>query len=103
MKYKEYDIRLVKSHYASDGNLAVAMLDTEDDSIVNVITVNLDESSACEKDHAYIDTNNNGLELIDWLERNNIAKTTGYAAVSGYCIYPEVKFNSEVLEQMEER
>ena len=55
------------------------------------ITVNLPEcnrSAGCQ----FIDINNNGIPIIDWLEENNFGKRTGKFGASGFCKYPEFDF-----------
>lgn len=61
------------------------------------LTVNLAESCRCKSNCAYIDTNNNGNEIIRWLEENNLGELTGRIAASGWCFYPEFEFNMEEL------
>lgn len=55
------------------------------------VTVNLPEcnrSSGCQ----FIDTNNNDVSIIDWLEENNFGKRTGKFGESGFCKYQEFDF-----------
>lgn len=55
------------------------------------ITVNLPDcqrSAGCQ----FIDTNNNGDEIVDWLEENGFGKRTGNFETSGFCTYPEFNF-----------
>lgn len=52
-----------------------------------VITVNLpgvERNAGCQ----FIDTNNNGEEILDWLILYGLCVPTGRYAVSGYCKYP---------------
>ena len=56
-----------------------------------VITVNLpgaERGAGCQ----FIDTNNNGEEVLDWLMLYGLCTPTGKYAVSGFCKYPEVDF-----------
>lgn len=48
----------------------------------------------------FIDTNNNELSIVDWLEENGFGKRTGNFGQSGFCTYPE--FNFYVGEQFME-
>lgn len=55
------------------------------------LTVNLPDgkrNAGCQ----YIDTNNNGSEVLDWLEENEFGKRTGNLTESGFCSYPEFNF-----------
>ncbi len=55
------------------------------------VTVNLPDCNrraGCQ----FIDTNNNGEDILDWLEENGFGKRTGNCGRSGYCAYPEFNF-----------
>ena len=55
------------------------------------VTVNLPDckrGTGCQ----FIDTNNNGNNILDWLEENNFGKRTGRFGESGFCEYPEFDF-----------
>lgn len=54
------------------------------------VTVNLDSerSAGCQ----FIDTNNNGDQILDWLEENKFGERTGRTGKSGFCTYPEFNF-----------
>lgn len=55
------------------------------------VTVNIpDERSGAGRQ--FIDTNNNGDEIIPWLEENGFGHLTGHRAQPGYCTYPEFDF-----------
>lgn len=81
------------NNYSNNGNLYVGLITTEDGYPApwQNLTVNLGIS--CEPDCAFIDTNNNGEEIIDWLIENNLGKPTGRIKASGWCVYPEFRFN----------
>ena len=87
------------ANYADNGTLYVGLLTNEDGYTTpwQNLTVNLEESSRCKKNCAYIDTNNNGNEIMHWLEDNNLGEPTGRIAASGWCFYPEFEFNMEEL------
>jgi hypothetical protein len=56
-----------------------------------VVTVNLpgcDRRAGCQ----FVDTNNNGDDILDWLESNGFGKRTGNYGRSGFCAYPEFNF-----------
>lgn len=84
-----------------EGNLAVLLNCWEDGEPEpwNTLTVNLDlvRPLHC----AYIDTNNNGEEILEWIRRNNLAEPTGNSGRSGYCVYPEYRFHEEVLMELD--
>lgn len=67
-----------------------------------VITVNLpdmERNAGCQ----FIDTNNNGEAVLDWLVLYELGVPTGRYAASGHCMYPEVDFyRSERFMQQKE-
>lgn len=87
------------ANYATNATLYVGLITNEEGypEPWQNLTVNLAESSRCKPNCAYIDTNNNGNEIIDWLEENGLGEETGRIAFSGWCMYPEFEFNMEAL------
>lgn len=98
-KYGEnHNITFELANYLENKNLYVGML-VHHNCIEpwQNLTVNL--SVKCKPNCAYIDTNNNGNEIIDWLEQNGLGFATGNLMPSGWCVYPEFQFNMEALMQ----
>lgn len=95
---EEYKIWLEKNTYKWGGrnNLAIQAF-LEGGEPFAMITTNLPEEQLTNPDTcAYIDVNNlKGIE--DFLIENAIAVPTNNIGFSGYCIYPEYKFNLENL------
>ena len=85
------------ANYAENGNLYVGLMTNEEGWAEpwQNLTVNL--SVKCADDCAFIDTNNNGDDIITWLVSNNLGKPTGKTRASGWCYYPEFKFNMEEI------
>ena len=100
---KVHDISFRLATYSENGNLYVGMI-SHDEGYAEPwsdLTVNL--SVKCKPNCAYIDTNNNGEEIIDWLCSYGLATETGMMKISGWCIYPQIEFNMEkLLEYVEE-
>lgn len=48
-----------------------------------------------------IDTNNNGSEILNFLEDNGFAVPTGKVVRSGFCSFPVYRFNEAVLEKID--
>lgn len=99
-KYGEdHPILFYTDQYSENNNLYVGMVTMEDGypEPWGDLTVNLDMK--CDKNCAFIDTNNNGPEIIKWLLANKIATPTGVRRSSGYCLYTEVEFNMENLRK----
>lgn len=94
---KEHPITFRLDHYADNNNLYVGMVTHEDGYAEpwSDLTVNLDVK--CAEDCAFIDTNNNSDRIVEWLITNRLATLTGGMRSSGFCVYPEMKFNMEEL------
>lgn len=92
---KVYEIKLVANTYANNKRLAVQALTVPDGEPFAIITVNIDYPLSDNKAvTAFIDTNNCGfLNIERFLQDNQIAAPTGWYGESGYCIYPEYKFD----------
>lgn len=95
---EDYYIRLVARNYSYNNRLAVQAYE-EDGTPFAIFTVNIpEETPSGDIDKlAFIDTNN--LPGVDkFLIDNEIAEPTGYCGCSGFCAYPEFKFNLNLLE-----
>lgn len=62
------------------------------------ITVNLPDERLTDETCAFIDTNNAPF-LPSFLEENGLAKPTGMHGFSGWCAYPEYRFDMEAIEK----
>ena len=84
-------------NYVVDKNLYVSLLYDEGGCLIpwSNLTVNL--GIKCADNCAFIDTNNNGNDIITWLEENGLGKLTGRTGESGWCLYPEFEFNMDEL------
>lgn len=93
----DHPITFELATYADNGNLYVGMITHEDGYAEpwSNLTVNL--GVKLEPNIAFIDTNNNGWEIIDWLVKNKLGEPTKLEMISGYCTYPEFQFNMEEL------
>ena len=90
-------------HYADNGNLYVGMITWEEgwEEPWSDLTVNL--GVKCADNCAFIDTNNNGENIVEWLIANNLATLTENIRASGWCVYPEMRFNMpELLKYTED-
>ena len=96
---EEYQLILYKRRYGYTGRLAVTAETVKHEPFTNITTCipNCDLSSDDEA-LAFLDTNNNpGIDK--WLVANKIAVPTGKVVESGYCKYPEFRFNLDLLEE----
>lgn len=97
---KNYDITFKLDRYASGGGLAILM---EANSRLGpmpyaVLTVNLEDYPTY-GNRAYVDTNNLGDEILQWIEDNNLGQPTGEIGYSGFCVYPEYEFNLDEINK----
>ena len=84
----------------TNGRLAVEMLEVVDSWVEpwSMLTVNVPDTELSDKNCAFIDTNNNGNDIVFWLMENGLGSPTARWAYSGFCSYPEFRFNMELLE-----
>lgn len=100
---KAYEVVLAKTKYVENNALAIAMFTWNNKhkyfEFWDTITVNLSMNMVSEN-YAFINTNDNGKEIIDWLIDNKLGFPTYRECRSGYCSYPEFMFNVDVLKEM---
>ncbi len=93
---KTYNVTPHITGYCDNDSLAIQLLCDNYEPFATP-TVNLDESSNCEKDCAFVDTNN-----CPWagmfIRENKLGTPTGRYGHSGFCTYPEYRFNLEELK-----
>lgn len=96
---KDHQITFEIHKYAENDNLAIQMLCWDDGypEPWSMLTVNL--SKKCKPNRAFIDTNNNGDQIMSWLVANNLGKFTGRMDFSGFCVYEEFEFNMDELKK----
>ena len=93
-------LALLRGQYVR-GNLALVLRDQDDLSPYATLTVNLGTGDGLEPYQAYVDTNNLGSDIIDWIEENEIGTPTGKRKKSGFCVYPLVEFNKTLVDSLE--
>ena len=100
IKYgKVHPMTFETTYYPNNGNLYVGLITHEagyPEPWQN-LTVNL--GIKCAANCAFIDTNNNGSEIIEWLITHKLGRLTGRMEASGFCVFPEFKFNMKMLEK----
>lgn len=96
---KDHPVTFVTNKYANNGNLYIGLITHEEGypEPWSDLTVNL--GVKCEEHCAFIDTNNNGNEILDWLFENGFGHMTGDMRASGFALYPEVKFDMEKIKE----
>lgn len=90
---RDNPITFILDNYAENNNLYIGMMTHADGypEPYSDLTVNL--SVKCAKDCAFIDTNNNGCDIVGWLITNKLAILTGNVRGGRFCVYPEMKFD----------
>jgi hypothetical protein len=103
INYEKYGavhpIELQVAKYGYNNSLAIRMITHEAGYAEpwSNLTVNLVDD--LKPDCAFVDTNNNGPEILQWIEENKLGKPTGRMEQSGYCKYPEYKFDLEKIKE----
>lgn len=95
----EYEITLRTNHYANNNNLYIGLDCWEDGFPMPYTDLTVNLYPKCEPNCAFIDINNNGVEIINWLMANKLGKLTGRMCHSGFCQYPEFEFNMEEVQK----
>ena len=96
---KEHPMTFEVHKYADNGNLYIGLITHEEGypEPWQNLTVNL--GVKCKENCAFIDINNNGYEILDWLVDNNLGRILPREKISGFCVYPEFEFNMEMIKQ----
>jgi hypothetical protein len=90
----------VRSKYDYSKTLAV-MANNDDGSPYGVATVYLEgQSENLPRDCAFVDTNN-WPDVVELLEKEGLAEELeDEAGVSGFCVYPAMKFNLDKIREL---
>lgn len=88
--------------YTNNGRLAVALVD-ERYELFTYLTINIQYDLSNNNDGllAFIDTNNEKW-AENYIEKYGLAIKTGFYGLSGYCVYPEYRFNLSKLNEESE-
>ena len=95
-----YDVCFEINRYVFGDRLAVNLWSVGDvcwEPFADV-TVNLPFASIAGDDCGYLDVNNMPC-LADFLTANNLGELTGRTARSGWCEYPEFRFNMDEVKK----
>lgn len=96
---KDHQMTFDLDNYLRNGNLYVGLISHDEGypEPWSDLTVNL--GTKCEANRAFIDVNNNGMDIMNWLVDNKLGRITAREKVSGFCVYPEFEFDMDVLMQ----
>ena len=89
-----YPVRLPGNFY----NPIFIGMDSEEEGLLSVLTVNIGLPGMIDDSYTAIDTNNCPFAEAFLLE-NGIGKKTGRTVRSGYCEYPIYEINKELLKE----
>ena len=98
-RFGKHSIILRVDKYANNGNLAIEMVKVTDVCYEPWSTLTVNLGKKCAPDCAFIDVNNNGEEIVDWLLENKFGVFTNEIEIRGFCIYPKFKFDMDVVRQ----
>ena len=98
MKFQDEEVKLSFGEYSCNKRVALDLIDNAGFTYTRV-TTNLIDEVLSNENCAFIDVNNNGEGIIEWLRHNNLGKFTGAIGFSGFCIYPEFEFDKEIIER----
>ena len=98
MKFQGEEVQLKFGEYSCNNRIALDFIDSAG-YLYTRVTTNLVNEVLSNENCAFIDTNNNGEEVAEWLSQSDLGKFTGALGFSGYCIYPEFEFKKEVVEK----
>ena len=96
----QYEIVFCKDSYANNNRLYIGCNCSDGEPYCD-ITVNLTQDNIPEGNYGFLDTNNGERDLFDLMFEKGWMENTGDFAMSGFCIYPLVKFSDEFLEMIE--
>ena len=96
---KDHKMTFHVGRYQQNGNLYIELLSHDDGYAEPWQNLTVNTKFKCLENCAFIDTNNNGTEIIGWLIDNNLGYLTGCMTGGDFCIYPEFEFNMETLMQ----
>lgn len=96
------DAAFVRDAYANNHRLYVGLYTYDKDDAFwepwSDVTVNLSDESISDENCAFIDVNNNPT-ITSFLEQNGIAVPTYRFGYSGFCSYPEYRFDIDKLDE----
>lgn len=99
---REYNLCIEVCRYEQNGNLALQLYSQDEDywEPFDIMTVNLGEK--CADGFSYVDINN-----CPWapalIEKYNLGEPTDCYEASGFCVYPEYRFDMQEIEKYEYR
>lgn len=85
------------NRYANNNRIAVRLV-CEDGSPYATVSVNLPEQPLPCENSFFVDVNNNGEEILEWLTQNGFGYADCWYGTSGFCVYPAFVLKKEIAE-----
>ena len=95
---EDYNLVPIIHRYASNNTLAIELVIDDTGECFDTLTVNIAGSDSNNEDEAYVDINNCPWALA-FIQDNDLGKPTGMYGFSGYCCYPQYKFDLSKLNE----
>lgn len=86
-----YEVALLKEHYASNNREAIIVIDLSDGDIFSDFTVNIPYANLSDNEYIY-NINNGSKELLKKLQEESLISFTDKTVRSGFVEYPIIKF-----------
>lgn len=100
--FDTYKVSLELDTYLDNKRIAILLIGWENNETeaypFATITVNIPDEAVSDVDCNFVDTNNLPY-ICKFIEENNLGKPTHNLAFSGYCVYPEYKFNLDEIRK----
>ena len=95
-------LKPIVRRYRTNHRLAIELVDADEDETFTYLTVNINFELSNDKDDtlAFVDTNNNHW-AESFIEKYHLGEKTGNYGMSGYCVYPEYRFDLAKLNEEE--
>ena len=94
---EEFELNIYCDRYAMGGGLAMELVETGEQEPFTGLTVNL-KDYPCEENCAFVDVNDFP-EAIGLIEKYKLGESTGRIGISGWCAFPEYRFNMDEIEK----
>lgn len=97
-------------NYQNNGRLALELIEHLADpeygqceEPYGMVTVNIPDEEVTDNDCGFVDVNNLGKGITEFLKKNGLAHPTGMTGFSGYCAYPEFEFDIDRIKEYDAR
>lgn len=96
----ETPVTFEKGNYLNNNNLYIGVIAWDEGYPEPWCDMTVNLQGKLPDNYAYVDTNNGGNELLEFIIENNLGTQVGVGA-SGFCVYPLVKFHEDFVNNIE--